>query len=135
MSDSPIHYYLLRFHGNFVFVKTVFPRFPFIFISAITSLIVANLFLANQATSATFATILVDYLLAHLHDMGSNMERSGFFLKLFKLVFGSVSLLPAANELMRKCINIYNNKCIRFTSIRITLQERSTTKSCKDTDR
>ena len=32
--------------------------------------IVANLFLANQATSATFATILVDYLLARLHEMG-----------------------------------------------------------------
>ncbi|KAI0213608.1 Transformation/transcription domain-associated protein [Lamellibrachia satsuma] len=49
--------------------------------------IVANLFLANQATSATFATILVDYLLARLHEMGSNMERSGLYLKLFKLVF------------------------------------------------
>ncbi|KAK2172769.1 hypothetical protein NP493_930g01023 [Ridgeia piscesae] len=64
--------------------------------------IVANLFLANQATSATFATILVDYLLARLHEMGSNMERSGLYLKLFKLVFGSVSLLAAENEQMLK---------------------------------
>lgn len=32
--------------------------------------IVANSFLANPTTSATFATILVDYLLARLEEMG-----------------------------------------------------------------
>jgi hypothetical protein len=30
--------------------------------------------------------------------MGSNMERSTLYLKLFKLVFGSVSLFAAENE-------------------------------------
>ncbi|XP_013399833.1 transformation/transcription domain-associated protein-like [Lingula anatina] len=106
--------------------------------------IVANSFLANLTTSATFATILVeyllarleemgwystvtgilvdyllarleemgwystvtgilvDYLLARLEEMGSNMERSNLYLKLFKLVFGSVSLFAAENEQMLK---------------------------------
>jgi len=32
--------------------------------------IVANSFLANLTTSATFATILVEYLLARLEEMG-----------------------------------------------------------------
>ncbi|XP_052799623.1 transformation/transcription domain-associated protein-like isoform X2 [Mya arenaria] len=64
--------------------------------------IVANTFLANPATSATFATILVEYLLARLEEMGSNMDRSNLYLKLFKLVFGSVSLFAAENEQMLK---------------------------------
>lgn len=64
--------------------------------------IVANTFLANPATSATFATIVVEYLLARLEEMGSNMDRSNLYLKLFKLVFGSVSLFPAENEQMLK---------------------------------
>ena len=34
--------------------------------------------------------------------MGSNMERSNLYLKLFKLVFGSVSLFAAENEQMLK---------------------------------
>jgi transformation/transcription domain-associated protein len=64
--------------------------------------VVANSFLANPTTSATFATILVEYLLVRLEEMGSNMERSNLYLKLFKLVFGSVSLLAAENEQMLK---------------------------------
>ncbi|XP_053373271.1 transformation/transcription domain-associated protein-like isoform X1 [Mercenaria mercenaria] len=64
--------------------------------------IVANTFLANPSTSATFATILVEYLLARLEEMGSNMERSNLYLKLFKLVFGSVSLFANENEQMLK---------------------------------
>ncbi|XP_060086157.1 transformation/transcription domain-associated protein-like [Ylistrum balloti] len=64
--------------------------------------IVANSFLANPTTSATFATILVDYLLARLEEMGSTMDRSNLYLKLFKLVFGSVSLFAAENEKMLK---------------------------------
>ncbi|XP_070565955.1 transformation/transcription domain-associated protein-like isoform X2 [Ptychodera flava] len=64
--------------------------------------IVANSFLANPTTSATFATILVEYLLDRLEEMGTNMERSNLYLKLFKLVFGSVSLFAAENEQMLK---------------------------------
>ena len=33
--------------------------------------IIANSFLANPTSSATFATILVEYLLKHLKEMGS----------------------------------------------------------------
>ncbi|XP_078728881.1 transformation/transcription domain-associated protein isoform X3 [Lampetra fluviatilis] len=64
--------------------------------------IVANSFLANPSTSALFATILVEYLLERLPEMGSNLERSNLYLKLFKLVFGSVSLFAAENEQMLK---------------------------------
>ena len=34
--------------------------------------------------------------------MGENMERSNLYLKLFKLVFGSVTLFAQENELMLK---------------------------------
>ncbi|BFZ01386.1 hypothetical protein BsWGS_04423 [Bradybaena similaris] len=64
--------------------------------------IVANSFLAHMSTSATFATILVEYLLERIHEMGSNVERSNLYLKLFKMVFGSVSLFAADNEQMLK---------------------------------
>jgi len=63
---------------------------------------VANSFLANLSTSALFATILVEYLLERLPEMGSNVELSNLYLKLFKLVFGSVSLFAAENEQMLK---------------------------------
>ena len=62
----------------------------------------ANSFLANNVTSPIFATILVEYLLDRMPEMGSNMERSNLYLKLFKLVFGSVSLFAAENEQMLK---------------------------------
>lgn len=146
--------------------------------------IIPNSFLANPNTSATFATILVRFLLDRLDEMGSkllffkgqtsqesafnlffsnnfvlswllmvgwrrrwifslnmatkcyytfqavvlkikvmsflllfsaNMERSNLYLKLFKLVFGSVSLFASENEQMLKvswmlCICIYTVK-------------------------
>lgn len=45
--------------------------------------IIANSFLANVATSATFATILVEYLLERMEEMGSEsayFANSGLFL-------------------------------------------------------
>lgn len=62
--------------------------------------IVANSFLANPSTSSVFATILVEYLLERMEEMGSNLDKSNLYLKLFKLVFGSVSLFPSENEQM-----------------------------------
>ena len=62
--------------------------------------VVGNSFLANPTTSPIFATVLVEYLLQRMDDMGSNIERSNLYLRLFKLVFGSVSLFPAENEHM-----------------------------------
>ncbi|KAH8404548.1 hypothetical protein KR009_006495 [Drosophila setifemur] len=62
--------------------------------------VIANSFLANPTTSPLFATVLVEYLLDKMEDMGSNLERSNLYLRLFKLVFGSVSLFPVENEQM-----------------------------------
>ncbi|KAK6165821.1 hypothetical protein SNE40_022660 [Patella caerulea] len=81
---STIEYMVERIHNNYALQ------------------IVANSFLANNTTSATFATILVEYLLARLEEMGSNIDRSNLYLKLFKLVFGSVQLFAAENEQMLK---------------------------------
>ncbi|XP_053674176.1 transcription-associated protein 1 [Anopheles nili] len=62
--------------------------------------VIANSFLANPKTSPLFATVLVEYLLERMDEMGSNIERSNLYLRLFKLVFGSVSLFAAENEHM-----------------------------------
>lgn len=56
--------------------------------------------LANPTTSPIFATVLVEYLLERMEEMGSNLDRSNLYLRLFKLVFGSVSLFPQENENM-----------------------------------
>ncbi|XP_046847243.1 transformation/transcription domain-associated protein-like isoform X2 [Xenia sp. Carnegie-2017] len=64
--------------------------------------IIPNSFLANPHTSATFATILMHFLLNKLDEMGTNVENSNLYLKLFKLVFGSVSLFASENEQMLK---------------------------------
>ncbi|KAL9705143.1 hypothetical protein quinque_008661 [Culex quinquefasciatus] len=64
--------------------------------------VIANSFLANPKTSPLFATVLVEYLLERMEEMGSNIERSNLYLRLFKLVFGSVSLFAAENEHMLK---------------------------------
>lgn len=62
--------------------------------------ILSSFFLATPATSCTFATILIEYLISKMDLMGSSLERSNLYLKLFKLVFGSVSLFTFENEKM-----------------------------------
>eukprot|EP00118_Oscarella_pearsei_P018052 m.182608 g.182608 ORF g.182608 m.182608 type:complete len:3843 (+) comp39295_c0_seq28:119-11647(+) len=64
--------------------------------------IIPNTFLANPNTSATFATVMVHFLLEKMEEMGVDIERSNLYLKLFKLVFGSVSLFAQENEQMLK---------------------------------
>ncbi|KAL5497639.1 hypothetical protein EMCRGX_G014148 [Ephydatia muelleri] len=64
--------------------------------------IIPNSFLANSTTSATFAGILLTFLLQRMDTMGCNSEQSNLHLKLFKLVFGSVTLFAQENELMLK---------------------------------
>ena len=64
--------------------------------------IIASTFLANVQTSPIFATILVEFLLSRLEEMGSNIEKSNLYLRLFKLVFGSVSMFAQENEKMLK---------------------------------
>ncbi|XP_019851030.1 PREDICTED: transformation/transcription domain-associated protein [Amphimedon queenslandica] len=64
--------------------------------------IIPNSFLANATTSATFAGILLDFLLKRMEDLGANNDKSNLYLKMFKLVFGSVTLFAQENELMLK---------------------------------
>ncbi|XP_075234435.1 transcription-associated protein Nipped-A isoform X2 [Lycorma delicatula] len=65
--------------------------------------VVGNSFLTNNVTSPIFATVLVEYLLGRMEEMGNgNVERSNLYLKLFNKVFGSVSLFAAKNEHMLK---------------------------------
>ena len=64
--------------------------------------IISSFFLATTPTSCTYATILIEYLLNRMDQMGSCTEKSSLYLKLFKLVFGSVSLFSVENEKMLK---------------------------------
>lgn len=64
--------------------------------------IIASTILANVQTSPIFSTILVEFLLSRLEEMGSNIEKSNLYLRLFKLVFGSVSMFAQENEKMLK---------------------------------
>ncbi|XP_065189437.1 transformation/transcription domain-associated protein-like [Sycon ciliatum] len=68
---------------------------------------IANGFLAQSNVSAAFASILIRHLLEHIEDMGKKEfhDRSNLHLRLFKLVFGSVSLYPTENEHMLKVIH------------------------------
>jgi transformation/transcription domain-associated protein len=61
---------------------------------------VFNSILSNPSTSSIFGTVLVEYLLERMEEMGSNIERSNLYLRLYKLVFGSVGMFPAENEHM-----------------------------------
>lgn len=54
----------------------------------------------NPTISPIFATVLVQYLLECLDDMGSDVVKSNLHLRLFKLVFCNVSLFSAENEHM-----------------------------------
>uniref|UniRef100_A0A914VHX2 Transformation/transcription domain-associated protein n=1 Tax=Plectus sambesii TaxID=2011161 RepID=A0A914VHX2_9BILA len=53
--------------------------------------LICNSFLVNPLTSAKFGSILVEYLLEKLPEMGVSNDRAVLYLKLFKLVFTSVS--------------------------------------------
>lgn len=62
-----------------------------------------NNFITKPQTSFIFTNLLVEFLLARMEVMGNGSpEQSSLYLKLFKLVFGSVSIFPADNELMLK---------------------------------
>lgn len=77
--------------------------------------IIGSAFLSSPTISSTFATILVEYLLERMSDMGSNVERSNLYLRLFKLVFGSVSLFPAENEhMLRPHLNQIVNRAMEL---------------------
>ena len=62
-----------------------------------------------------FLSILKLLFPSRMTTMGENMEQSNLYLKLFKLVFGSVTLFAQENELMLKVnrveMRIYINIC------------------------
>lgn len=63
--------------------------------------IICNSFLFNAATSPIFASVLVEYLIGKMPDMGNgNMARSNLYLELFKLVFASVKKFASTNDQM-----------------------------------
>jgi len=77
--------------------------------------IIGSAFLSSPSISPTFATILVEYLLERMSDMGNSLERSNLYLRLFKLVFGSVSLFPAENEhMLRPHLNQIVNRAMEL---------------------
>lgn len=79
--------------------------------------VVGIAFLSNNVTSPIFATVLVEYLLGRMEEMGNgNIERSNLYLKLFNKVFCSVSLFAAKNEHMLKphLHQIVNRCCFYF---------------------
>lgn len=63
--------------------------------------VIINTFLSYRSTSPLFATVMVEYLLERMEEIGSaDVEKSNLYLKLFKLIFGSVSMFALENEPM-----------------------------------
>lgn len=63
--------------------------------------VIINTFLSYRSTSPVFATVMVEYLLDRMEDIGAaDVEKSNLYLKLFKLIFGSVSMFALENEPM-----------------------------------
>ncbi|VDM39812.1 unnamed protein product [Toxocara canis] len=75
--------------------KEIFSKYIDFFIERIAQnyalQVICNAFLVHPSTSAKFGNILVRYLMNKLPDMAANTERAALYLKLFKLVFSSVS--------------------------------------------
>ena len=76
-------------------------------------MMMARCLLGNNSFQATLKAklfflwlIVIDnvilFLAQHMDSLGENLERSNLYLKLFKLVFGSVTLFAQENELMLK---------------------------------
>jgi transformation/transcription domain-associated protein len=63
--------------------------------------VIINTFLSYKMTSPLFATVMVEFLLDRMEEIGSaDIEKSNLYLKLFKLIFGSVSMFAVENEPM-----------------------------------
>lgn len=83
--------------------------------------IIANSFLANSGTSAHFATILVEFLLEKMSEMGNNMERSSLYLKLFKLV--NLSCNNFTRKFFLESSNFFG--LFRFLEVSLCLQQKT----------
>ncbi|KAL7021314.1 hypothetical protein ACKWTF_011837 [Chironomus riparius] len=61
--------------------------------------IIINTFLSYRATSPIFASVMVEFLLKRMKVIGSSdTELSNLYLKMYKLIFGSVSMFCVENE-------------------------------------
>ena len=59
-------------------------------------------FYTQPSTCAVFSSIMLDYLVKRLEEMGSNPDKSELYLKLLKLTFSSISYFPQENEQLLK---------------------------------
>lgn len=60
---------------------------------------IPQFFLASEATSPSFAGMLLQFLMDHIKDVGSsNIRQSSILLRMFKLSFMAVTLFSATNE-------------------------------------
>lgn len=63
--------------------------------------IIIHTFLSFRQTSPLFAMVMVEFLLERMDVIGTtDVEKSNLYLKLFKLIFGSVSMFATENETM-----------------------------------
>lgn len=76
--------------------------------------VIGNVFVSKD-TSPVFASLLVEYLLEHMHEMGNvNKERSDLYHKLFKIVFESVSTITDNEHMLRPHVHSIVNKCMEL---------------------
>ena len=60
---------------------------------------IPQFFLASEATSPSFAGMLLHFLMEHIEDVGtSNIKKSSILLRMFKLSFMAVTLFSQQNE-------------------------------------
>ncbi|KAI6646573.1 Transformation/transcription domain-associated protein [Oopsacas minuta] len=59
-------------------------------------------FYTQPSTCAIFSSIMLDFLVKRLEEMGSNPNKSELYLKLLKLTFSSIAYFPQENEQLLK---------------------------------
>lgn len=63
---------------------------------------IANFIISAPSVSPIFSTILSEYLIERMENIGSNSDLSALYLRMFKMIFASVTLYPVENEQMLK---------------------------------
>lgn len=74
-----------------------------------TLLHIPQFFLASEATSPSFCGMLLEFLMEHIHEVGSaDIKKSSILIRLFKLAFMAVTLFSNQNEqvLLPHVVNI-----------------------------
>lgn len=68
----------------------------------VSLLSIVNFIISASAVSPISSTIVSEYLIERMEDIGSDSEVSSLYLRMFKMVFASVTLYPVENEQMLK---------------------------------